>query len=439
MVARLRALWQGTRASYWFYPALFTLLAAVLAIVTVWLDGHGAADWLTGHQWVERARPEGARNVLNVISGSMIGVASTVFSITIAAVVYASGSYGPRLLANFMEDRGNQLSLATFIATFVYAVMVLRVVRDAYETSGDAGFVPQLSLLIATSLMGLSIAVLVYFLNHVPASIRINAVLEGIGSRLVHAVRDRFPDDCRQDAEGDPPQGAPVSATATGYIQIIDFSGLDRIARDAGCRIELRLRPGDFVHPDVVLLAVVGARPDEAMAERLRDCFSCGAMRSPAQDIEFLIDELVEIALRALSPGINDPFTAVTAMHWLGAATAEIGQRDLRGGPDRGDYDWNRVVPLPDDFDHFVRRGFGGIRPAAATSPIAAAQFLDCLMGAASTLTLHARRARLRQEGALLIEQARIDLAGPSLHELEARYCDFARAMKDGTHERLLS
>ncbi|EAT07405.1 DUF2254 domain-containing protein [Sphingobium sp. 10 DY56-G10] len=439
MIARLRALWQGTRASYWFYPALFTTSAALLAILTVWMDRHGAAQWLTSHDWVDEARPEGARNVLNVISGSMIGVASTVFSITIAAVVYASGSYGPRLLSNFMEDRGNQLSLATFIATFVYSVLVLRVVRDAYETAGDPGFVPQLSLLIATSLMAASIVVLVYFLNHVPASIRINAVLEGIGERLLRSVRDRFPKECAAEQQDQPPQGAPVAATGTGYIQIIDFAGLDRIARDTECRIELRLRPGDFVHPDVVLLAVVGAEPDDAMADRLRGCFSLGAMRSPSQDIEFLIDELVEIALRALSPGINDPFTAVTALHWLGAATAQIGARDLRGGPDRGDYDWNRIVPMNDDFDHFVRRGFGGIRAAAATSPIAAMQFLDCLLGAGSTLSLTGRRARLREEGALLMAQAQLDLAGPSLDELEARYCDFLAAMKDGTHERLSS
>ncbi|CAM8641125.1 MULTISPECIES: DUF2254 domain-containing protein [Sphingobium] len=439
MVARLRALWQGTRASYWLYPALFTLTAAVLAMLTVWLDRHGATAWLTSHEWVDQARPEGARNVLNVISGSMIGVASTVFSITIAAVVYASGSYGPRLLANFMEDRGNQLSLATFIATFVYAVMVLRVVRDAYETAGDPGFVPQLSLMVATGLMAASIAVLVYFLNHVPASIRINAVLEGIGERLLRAIRDRFPQGCVEEQRDQPPLGASVAAIGTGYIQIVDFAGLDRIARETGCRIEMRLRPGDFVHPDVELLAVVGVEVDDVMRDRLRGCFSLGAMRSPAQDIEFLIDELVEIALRALSPGINDPFTAVTALHWLGAATAQIGARDLRGGPDQGDYDWNRVVPMNDDFDHFVRRGFGGVRAAAATSPIAAAQFLDCLLGAASPLRLHGRRVRLREEGALLMAQARLELAGPSLDELDARYCDFVEAMKDGGYERLLS
>ncbi|PBN41348.1 DUF2254 domain-containing protein [Sphingobium sp. D43FB] len=439
MIARLRARWQETRASYWFYPALFTTLAALMAFATVWIDRHGGSAWLERHDWIDIARPEGARNVLNVIAGSMIGVASTVFSITIAAVVYASGSYGPRLLSNFMEDRGNQLSLATFIATFVYAVLVLRVVRDAQESAGDPGFVPQISLLIATLLMGISIAILVYFLNHVPLSIRINAVLEGIGDRLLREVHGRFPDDCVEETADAPPQGEPIVAADTGYIQIVDFAGLDEIARDAGCRLELRLRPGDFVHPGIMLVGIVGAKIDSAMRDAVRSCFSTGAMRSPAQDIEFLIDELVEIALRALSPGINDPFTAVTALHWLGAATAAIGQRDLRGGPDRGDYDWNRVVPLNDDFDHFVARGFGGIMPAAATSPIAAAQFLDGLRDAAAPLTLASRRARLQAEGTRLIAQARLALDGPALEELEARYCDFVQAMENGAHDRLCS
>ncbi|WP_156502006.1 DUF2254 family protein, partial [Erythrobacter sp. HI0063] len=135
---------------------------------------------------------------------TMIGVASTVFSITIASVAYASGNYGPRLLTNFMEDRGNQFSLATFIGTFVYAITVLRAVRKAEETplfatepTAMSGFVPQISLLTAFVLMLLSIAVLVYFLNHVPASIRVNAVLEGIGGRLLRDIKRLFPEENR--------------------------------------------------------------------------------------------------------------------------------------------------------------------------------------------------------------------------------------------------
>src|SRR3546814_1525448 len=125
-----------------------------------------------------------------------------IFAITIAAVVYASGTYGPRLLTNFMTDRGNQLSLGVFVATFVYGLMVLRVVRAEDEvpaTAADAaatylpGFVPQISLLIAVALLLLSVAVLVYFLHHIPASIRINSVLAGIGRRLLRDIEERFP------------------------------------------------------------------------------------------------------------------------------------------------------------------------------------------------------------------------------------------------------
>ncbi|MBU0556290.1 MAG: DUF2254 domain-containing protein [Alphaproteobacteria bacterium] len=428
MVARLRSLWLDVNASYWFYPALFTLLAIALAIVTIWLDRTGQAADLV--KLVDAARPEGARNVLNVIAGSMIGVASTVFSITIAAVVYASGNYGPRLLINFMEDRGNQLSLATFIATFVYAVMILRVVREAGESSSDIGFVPQLSLVIATGLMLISIGVLVYFLNHVPASIQINSVLEGIGRRLTKEVQDRFPHESNATDPAEVEGGQTVPATASGYVQIVDFAGLDEIAREQDCRIVLRLRPGDFAHPDIGLVSVLGCKVDDDLADGIRACFSLAAMRSPAQDIEFLIDELVEIALRALSPGINDPFTAVTAMHWLGASTGELGRRDLRGGPDNGEYEPDRVVPLSDDFEHFLRRGFGSMRSAAATSPIAAAQFLECLLGVASAVGSQKRRRALQEEADRLIAQARLALVGPSLAELEERYCAFAAAMK---------
>jgi uncharacterized membrane protein len=173
------------------------------------------------------ARPESASNMLSIIAGSMIGVASTVFSITIAAVAYASGSYGPRLLTNFMEDKGNQFSLATFIGTFVYALAILRVVRAEHERPADAadaaatvlpGFMPQLSLLTASALMAVSIGVLVFFLNHIPSSIRINSVLKGIGERLLDDIRSRFPDRFRNQEPRASNGGRAIVAKATGYI-----------------------------------------------------------------------------------------------------------------------------------------------------------------------------------------------------------------------------
>ncbi len=438
MIATLRSWWVDVNASYWFYPAIFSGLAAILAFVTVYIDRAWAAEYLSQVDWLSPARPDGARNTLTVIAASMIGVASTVFSITIAAVAYASGTYGPRLLTNFMEDRGNQLSLGTFIATFVYAVMVLRVVRSEGEqatTVADAvstiapGFVPQLSLLVATVMVSIAVAVLVYFLNHIPSSIRINTVLEGIGERLIHDLKRRFPDDDDCAELGERPDGDAITARVSGYVQIIDFSTLDDIAKVCGGMIVLNVRTGDFVHPDMTFAKVAGGEWDNDAIKDIRNCFSMGGRRTPTQDLEFLLDELVEIALRALSPGINDPFTAITAMHWLGAATGEIARRDLTRGPEQDHYSCDRVLPLADDFTHFLARGFGGIRASAAGSPLAAKNFLDCLFASATASSSQLRRDAIATEGTLLLNQARETLAGPALAELEIRYGNFRETM----------
>lgn len=436
MTGELRWLWNRLNANYWFYPALFSLLAVALALALIWLDRNGFAEGLNQIEEIVPARPASASNMLTVIAGSMIGVASTVFSITTAAVAYASGTYGPRLLTNFMEDKGNQLSLATFIGTFVYALTVLRTVRfedevaasvkDAASTSLP-GFVPQLSLLVAYLLMALSVGVLVYFLNHIPSSIRINTVLKGIGRRLIEQVRKDFPEENSTADPARQPGGEPICSRHTGYVQLIDFEELSELARKQKCTIALKVRTGDFVHPGMPLAELCGDGDRNEIARALDDAFVLGATRTAKQDPQFLIDELVEIALRALSPGINDPFTAITSMHWLGAATAELGCRDLRKYAHE-EVDTNCVFPLPDDFAHFVRRGFGVVRSAAATNTAAALVMFDTLRHACLPIDDESRVALLRTEGRRLIEQARKKLSGPDLQDVEARYVGFEAA-----------
>ncbi len=436
MTADIRFFWARLNANYWFYPALFSIIGAVLALIMVALDRSGFAEFLNDINWIIPARPKGASDMLTVMAGSMIGVASTVFSITIAAVAYASGNYGPRLLTNFMEDRGNQLSLATFIGSFVYALLVLRAVRTEDETPADVvdaaattlpGFVPQLSLLVAYVLMGVCVAVLVFFLNHIPSSIRINKVLEGIGERLLKVIRETYPveDEFRDAVE--PNGGEPLKARGTGYVQLIDFEDLEKIARDHDCTISLRVRTGDFVHRDMPFLDVDGCQPED-VEDRVRDCFTLGPARTPEQDPQFLIDELVEIGLRALSPGINDPFTAITALHWLGAATADIGRRDLRKDICGEDAEDCPVIPLPDDFSHYVSRGFGAIRSAVADSPIAAEVMLDTLANAAMPIRDERRRGLLKDQAEKLAGQARLSLVGPDLDRFERHLSDFNKA-----------
>ncbi|WFL78166.1 DUF2254 domain-containing protein [Altererythrobacter arenosus] len=439
MTAEIKFLWARLNANYWFYPALFSLIAALLAFTMIWLDRSGSAEWVNDVDWLVPARPKGAADMLTVMAGSMIGVASTVFSITIAAVAYASGNYGPRLLTNFMEDRGNQFSLATFIGSFVYALIVLRSVRAEDETpasGADAaatalpGFTPQLSLLVAYLLMAVCVAVLVFFLNHIPSSIRINKVLEGIGERLLGAIRKTYPIEDRFSEALDQPGGEPLKAWGTGYVQMIDFEDLAKIARDCGCIFSLKVRTGDFLHRDLTLMEVEGCAPD-TIEDRVRKCFTLGPSRTPEQDPQFLIDELVEIGLRALSPGINDPFTAITALHWLGAATSEIGRRDLRKDICGEDADDCPVIPLPDDFQHYVDRGFGSIRSAVATSPIAAEVMLDTLANAATPIGDNLRQGILRREGELLVAQARTVLVGPDLTRFEDHARKFGRDFWD--------
>jgi uncharacterized membrane protein len=437
MKAELRFFWARLNANYWFYPALFSVFAAILAIAMIYLDRAGFARFLSEREIIIPVRPTGATNALTVMASALIGIASTVFSITLVAVTFASGTYGPRLLTNFLEDKGNQISLATFIGSFVYAIIVLRAVRTEDETqilegSSTAlpGFAPQLSLLVAYVLMGLSVGVLVFFLNHVPSSIRINKVLEQIGRRLIQLVRDTYPAENEFRDARKSQGGKALTAWGTGYVQLIDFEDLEAIARECGCTFSLAIRTGDFVHRDLPVMMVEGCDPED-IQDRVRACFNLGAIRTPEQDPQFLIDELVEIGLRALSPGINDPFTAITALHWLGAATAEIARRDLRQDVCGENAEDCPVIPLADDFKHYCDRGFGSIRTAVAASPNAALVMLDVLGNAAIPLRDAHRRSILRDQGKSLMEQARQALVGPDLQTVEKRYASFEQRFWD--------
>ncbi|GAB5348215.1 DUF2254 domain-containing protein [Alteriqipengyuania sp. 357] len=437
MMADIRKLLSDINASYWFFPALFAVGALLLATLTIELDRAGHTTWINDVDWLQPARPDGASNMLSVIAGSMIGVASTVFSITIAAVAYASGNYGPRLLTNFMEDRGNQISLATFIGTFVYAITVLRSVRMPDEVGSVAvgttypGFVPQLSLLIAYILMAVSVMVLVFFLNHVPSSIRINSVLEGIGRRLLSAIRDSFDEPMKVRVESEARGGIPIRAEAEGYIQVIDWQQLLKVAKKSGTTLQMAVRTGDFLHPGVPV-GYWTDKPDESCDQKVRDCLALGETRTPTQDLHFMIDELAEIGLRALSPGINDPFTAISALHWIGAATAELGRRDLNWSIGEPDEDGRRPLrTMADDFHHYLARGFGTIRNGVATSPTAASVMFDTLENAAAVIEDPVRLKNVRDEAAQLMRQAQANLAGPDLELVEARYALFRKRMED--------
>ena len=458
MRARLLRLSNDLRESYWFVPTVMAIGALLLALAMVYIDSHLGSGWMDGLPWLYAARPDGARSLLSSIGGSMIGVAGTTFSVTIAAVVYASGQYGPRLLSNFMSDRGNQVTLGTFIATFVYSLVVLRTIRSAGESgAGAPAFVPQLALLIGLVLVLCSIAVLIFFIHHVPMRIHINNVIERIGDRLIEEIDERFPmfvgepleeraDDPRIPSvfRGDASQAdhegrVPVRSKHTGYLQLIDESTLLDVARDHDLVIRLQYQSGDFTHKGSVLLEAWPAeRCDESAAKALRGAFAIGSRRTALQDLRFLIDELVEVAARALSPGVNDPFTANSCLDWLGAAMADLARRDLPSRL-RADADETlRVIAHPMSFAGFIDRAFGALAQYASSDMIAGKRFLKALGDVALSCDDHGRIATLASQTRNFRALAEGALNGACREAVLARADDLLRALAEPDYKRRL-
>jgi uncharacterized membrane protein len=375
MKSRLLQRWEGLRSSYWFVPTLMVLGAAALSAVMVGIDHAWGDGCIKPIPWLSANSADGARALLASISGSMITVAGVTFSITIAAVAYAAAQFGPRLLTNFMRDRGNQFTLGTFIATFVYCLLVLRSIRGGGD--GDVLFVPHVAILFGVMLALMSVAVLIYFIHHVPESIHASNVIAAVGNELDALIQERYPacEPAPSEASGvlgAPPElpagfnrdGARVRSRVSGYIEYLDEDALMELAAEHKLLLRLEYRVGDFVtRTKALAIAWPPENVDSAVARRLELAFALGRHRTPRQDVLFLAQELVEIAARALSPGVNDPFTAVGCLNWLQAGLTRLGERDMPGIY-RADSEGNlRLIRSPIGFSVVAETVFGQLRP----------------------------------------------------------------------------
>ena len=425
MNARLLALWDDLLSSYWFIPSLMTIGALIAAFGMVHLDTVLGSDWIEGVSWLRANKPDGARQLLATVAGSMIGVAGVTFSITIASVVYASGQYGPRLLTNFMADRGNQITLGTFIATFLYCLLVLRTIRAADEQAGDAAdafgpFVPHISILVAFGLALASIAVLIFFIHHVPESIHVSNVVAGVGRELDTRVRTLFPERVGEEARDDDPQAMPadvteVAADGPGYVQGVDSDALVEIATRHDLLVHVCARPGDFVAEGDALVQVTPPdRVSDDARDALRIAFAWGNQRTGRQDVRFLFNELVEIAARALSPGVNDPFTAISCLDWLAAALKRLAEVTIPGPNRLDDAGTLRVVAHPTRFPEFVGLVYAQLRPYLAGDRNAALHGLITLGEVAGRTRTAEQRQALRVEADALAEAVEATLKIPA-------------------------
>jgi uncharacterized membrane protein len=289
------------------------------------------------------------------------------------------------LLRNFTRDLGNQIVLGTFVATFLYCLLVLRTVRSQAE----GGFVPYLSVTCGVLLAVASLGVLIYFIDHISSSIQAESLVASIGTELKGDIVRLCPleqSDLEPKAVAIPDgDGCDVRVETSGYIQTVDRDDLVAIAEQDDLLIRALRRPGDFVSRGDALLHVWSAEKlNDDQLSRLRGAFSFGSRRTPTQDVRYGVRQLTEIATRALSPGINDPFTAMGCADWLGDALAEMARRATPPGVRRGSRGRPRLLEEPVSFAELVSLSFEPLRAyGAGSAPVVIhiLQLLTRLMG----------------------------------------------------------
>ncbi len=360
-------------SSYWYVPTLMTGIAIALAFATLTLDRAGKYESIEklGRGWVYTGGAEGALTLLSTIANSMITVAVTAFSITLVALSLASQQFGPRVLRNFMQDKSYQFVLGTFTATFIYCLLVLRTV----DSDQQKLFVPHISLTVALLLTLASIGMLIYFIHHAVTSIHAWHIIRKISSELNTSIdylfSERLGDGMskykQQPSEEIPSrfshEASTISAAYSGYIQAIDYKRLMKIAKSKNLLMRLKKRPGKFVVQGTELMMVwPGELVNQKLIKQINNTFILGGERTPSQDVEFSIRQLVEIAIRAISPAVNDPFTALRCIDQLCVALCRLAEKDFPS-PYRYDEDKNlRLITNPVTFAGLIDDAFHQIR-----------------------------------------------------------------------------
>jgi uncharacterized membrane protein len=313
------------------------------------------------------------------------------------------------MLRNFIRDRGTQFTLGTFVATFVYATLVLISISP-----GKPGrdFVPHLSITLSVGLVTLSMAVLIYFIHHIAASIQLPQVIASIAKDLSRAI-DAESSHEREPIESGPsvPEllrrmseaGGTVEAPASGYLQFVRHETLTGLAAEKGAVIHLLHRPGHFLvhgHP----MAIVWP-PDatESVSRALRRAHITGSSRTLAQDLSFAVDQLVEIAIRALSPAVNDTFTALTCIDWLGASLCQVTGQWRPVGVHRDSHGYVRLITADVSYERLIERAFEKIRQAGRGMPAVLIRQLDALSKIIASSTTAGQRDLLLEQAAMIL------------------------------------
>jgi len=408
--------WKNVRSSFWYLPGCMSGAAVALAIVSVNLD-ESMREWFTLNLgWTFIGGAEAASAVMGIVAGSMITIAGVVFSMTLVALSLASSQLGPRLLRSFMRDSTTQVVLGTFVATFLYCLLVLRTIRRVEEVA----FVPHLSVTLGVLLAVASVGVLIYFIHHVAVSIQANEVAARISKELIESINHPFPDNIGRGAPmipTEPPDvgffeafdkdSRPVVADGDGYLQFIDGEALLSRAITEDLVVRLERIPGNYVVASRPLALIwPGSRVTDRITDQVRSLFVVGNQRTSEQDIEFGVNQLVEVAVRALSPAVNDPFTAITCLDQLGSALCRLATRTM---PSHYRYDHQnqlRVIAPAYTFLEVTEAAFSQIQQHSRSSVAVTIRLLETIAVVAEFTHRPEDRATLLRQSEMIAREA---------------------------------
>ncbi|MGP5662025.1 DUF2254 domain-containing protein [Psychrobacter celer] len=341
---RLRNLWQELIGSYWFIPTACVIAGILLAPVLVTIDQHFDRETVREITFAFTGDDDAARAIMTSIAGAVLGVAGTTFSITIAVLSMASSQFGPRLLRNFLTDTPNQFVLGAFIGTFSYSLLVLKSIHKYDVAFG----VPQLAVTFGIIMAIICALLLVYFVQHMVHAIQASHVIQNASNDAINNIHYWYGGYCDIQHQRDVEQhdveqfrywqATPIYPPQSGYLQHIYLESLITLTQEYGGVVHLQSNLGDYVtdknvighfyqrptdHPNnrqktaTPQLAVVPRAPDGMFWQRFAGCIRIEQRLAHSNDIAYSLGQMTEIAVRALSPGINDPKTAVNCVQSL--------------------------------------------------------------------------------------------------------------------------
>jgi uncharacterized membrane protein len=426
---------EALRTTFWLVPSILVVVAGLLFVVTFEIDLAVYYHHLSLPFWIRTGGADAGRQVLIAIAAAVITVVGVVFSITILALTLASQQFGPRMMRNFVRDLGNQVTLGVFVATFVYSVLALGSITSAPH--GD--FVPHLSITVAEALLLVDLAVLIYFIHHIAKSIQLPEVIAGIARDLMKSIDAEFPAESTDLQHATPfegsgrsvpellrlieERGGVVPATVSGYLQFVGYAQLVDIAARTDAVIRLDHRPGHFVVAGRPLATVWPQGAAKQVALHLAEAHVTGPHRTLMQDPVFAIDQLVEIAIRALSPAVNDTFTALTCIDWLSAGLSRISGRTLIEGVYRDRFGRVRLIESDPSYARMVNRAFDKVRQAARGMPAVIIRLMDSLGTIMEeTRSSEQRRILIRQADMIMLNAKESVQDGNDLEDIRRRY-----------------